>query len=152
MCCIPLYLHIFIYVDADNLLFCSEKKCIRSQEYAAEHGLPILKNVLLPKTKGFNCCLQELRGSLDAGKCPYSILHTILLLFYIRHYCSITNLPQLAWDLPNLLGTARLCCCCRFFFLLLLYLYIHWYLTPDARTLWLVQNINSILIFLKRCL
>ncbi|KAL6610454.1 hypothetical protein ACP70R_040423 [Stipagrostis hirtigluma subsp. patula] len=44
----------------------TEKKCIRSQEYAAEHGLPILKNVLLPKTKGFNCCLQELRSSIDA--------------------------------------------------------------------------------------
>ncbi|KAL5203095.1 hypothetical protein ABZP36_014047 [Zizania latifolia] len=44
----------------------TEKKCIKSQEYAAEHGLPILNNVLLPKTKGFNCCLQELRGSIDA--------------------------------------------------------------------------------------
>ncbi|XP_062181313.1 probable 1-acyl-sn-glycerol-3-phosphate acyltransferase 5 [Phragmites australis] len=44
----------------------TEKKCIRSQEYAAEHGLPILKNVLLPKTKGFNCCLQELRSSIYA--------------------------------------------------------------------------------------
>jgi hypothetical protein len=32
-----------------------------------EHGLPVLKNVLLPKTKGFNCCLQELRSSIDAG-------------------------------------------------------------------------------------
>ncbi|EMS51385.1 putative 1-acyl-sn-glycerol-3-phosphate acyltransferase 5 [Triticum urartu] len=45
----------------------TEKKCIKSQEYAAEHGLPILKNVLLPKIKGFNCCLQELRSNLDAG-------------------------------------------------------------------------------------
>ncbi|KAG8068119.1 hypothetical protein GUJ93_ZPchr0005g14525 [Zizania palustris] len=44
----------------------TEKKCIKSQEYAAEHGLPILNNVLLPKTKGFNCCLQELRGSIDS--------------------------------------------------------------------------------------
>ncbi|XP_048544404.1 probable 1-acyl-sn-glycerol-3-phosphate acyltransferase 5 isoform X1 [Triticum urartu] len=44
----------------------TEKKCIKSQEYAAEHGLPILKNVLLPKIKGFNCCLQELRSNLDA--------------------------------------------------------------------------------------
>jgi lysocardiolipin and lysophospholipid acyltransferase len=46
---------------------CSEQKCIRSQKYAAEHGLPILKNVLLPKTKGFCACLQELGGSLNAG-------------------------------------------------------------------------------------
>lgn len=44
----------------------TEQKCIRSQEYAAKHGLPILKNVLLPKTKGFNCCLQELRSTVDA--------------------------------------------------------------------------------------
>ncbi|XP_006654607.1 probable 1-acyl-sn-glycerol-3-phosphate acyltransferase 5 [Oryza brachyantha] len=44
----------------------TEKKCTKSQEYAAQHGLPILNNVLLPKTKGFHCCLQELRGSIDA--------------------------------------------------------------------------------------
>ncbi|KAJ6716721.1 1-ACYL-SN-GLYCEROL-3-PHOSPHATE ACYLTRANSFERASE 5-RELATED [Salix koriyanagi] len=34
--------------------------------YAAEHGLPILNNVLLPKTKGFYACMEDLRGSLDA--------------------------------------------------------------------------------------
>ncbi|CAL4947110.1 unnamed protein product [Urochloa decumbens] len=44
----------------------TEKKCIKSQEYASEHGLPKLEHVLLPKTKGFICCLQELRSSLDA--------------------------------------------------------------------------------------
>uniref|UniRef100_A0ACD5ZUT9 Uncharacterized protein n=1 Tax=Avena sativa TaxID=4498 RepID=A0ACD5ZUT9_AVESA len=44
----------------------TEEKCIKSQEYAAEHGLPVLENVLLPKTKGFITCLQELRSSLDA--------------------------------------------------------------------------------------
>lgn len=44
----------------------TEQKCIRSQKYAAENGLPILKNVLLPKTKGFCACLEDLRGSLDA--------------------------------------------------------------------------------------
>ncbi|KAL2927492.1 putative 1-acyl-sn-glycerol-3-phosphate acyltransferase 4 [Bienertia sinuspersici] len=44
----------------------SEQKCIRSQKYAADHGLPVLKNVLLPKTKGFFACLEELRNSLDA--------------------------------------------------------------------------------------
>ncbi|KAG2601204.1 hypothetical protein PVAP13_5KG573200 [Panicum virgatum] len=44
----------------------SEKKCIMSQEYASEHGLPKLEHVLLPKTKGFICCLQQLRSSLDA--------------------------------------------------------------------------------------
>jgi hypothetical protein len=64
-----LYLQ-FYFVDADKWSFLSEKKCIRSQQYAAEHGLPILENVLLPKTKGFNCCLQELRGSIDAGIRP----------------------------------------------------------------------------------
>lgn len=44
----------------------TEEKCIKSQEYAVEHGLPVLENVLLPKTKGFITCLQELRSSLDA--------------------------------------------------------------------------------------
>ncbi|XP_031125804.1 probable 1-acyl-sn-glycerol-3-phosphate acyltransferase 5 [Ipomoea triloba] len=44
----------------------TEQKCIRSQKYASENGLPILKHVLLPKTKGFCACLEELRGSLDA--------------------------------------------------------------------------------------
>lgn len=44
----------------------TEEKCIRSQKYAAENGLPILKSVLLPKSKGFCACLEGLRGSLDA--------------------------------------------------------------------------------------
>lgn len=44
----------------------TEQKCIRSQKYAAENGLPILNHVLLPKTKGFFACLECLRGSLDA--------------------------------------------------------------------------------------
>ncbi|KAK9691130.1 hypothetical protein RND81_09G177700 [Saponaria officinalis] len=44
----------------------TEQKCIRGQKYAAEHGLPILKNVLLPKTKGFFACMEKLRISLDA--------------------------------------------------------------------------------------
>ncbi|KAJ4966454.1 hypothetical protein NE237_018303 [Protea cynaroides] len=44
----------------------TEQKCIRSQEFAADNGLPILKNVLLPKTKGFYACLDILRNSLDA--------------------------------------------------------------------------------------
>ncbi|XP_074313312.1 putative 1-acyl-sn-glycerol-3-phosphate acyltransferase 5 [Silene latifolia] len=44
----------------------TEPKCIRSQRYAADHGLPILKNVLLPKTKGFFVCLDKLKNSLDA--------------------------------------------------------------------------------------
>ncbi|XP_008790232.1 probable 1-acyl-sn-glycerol-3-phosphate acyltransferase 4 [Phoenix dactylifera] len=44
----------------------TEQKCIKSQQFAAENGLPILRNVLLPKTKGFNSCLEALRNSLDA--------------------------------------------------------------------------------------
>lgn len=44
-----------------------EAKCKKSQAYAAEVGLPVLKNVLLPKARGFCACLQTLRGSLDAG-------------------------------------------------------------------------------------
>ncbi|KAI4295306.1 hypothetical protein L6164_035366 [Bauhinia variegata] len=48
----------------------TEQKCLRSEKYAAEHGLPGLTNVLLPKTKGFCTSLQELRASLSAG-CPF---------------------------------------------------------------------------------
>ncbi|KAL9140598.1 hypothetical protein ABFS82_14G047700 [Erythranthe guttata] len=44
----------------------TEQKCIKSQKFASENGLPVLKNVLLPKTRGFNVCLEILRGSLDA--------------------------------------------------------------------------------------
>lgn len=50
-----------------SLALCSEQKCMRSQKFAKESGLPMLKNVLLPKTRGFNACLKILRGSLDAG-------------------------------------------------------------------------------------
>ncbi|PIA55624.1 hypothetical protein AQUCO_00700141v1 [Aquilegia coerulea] len=44
----------------------TEQKCIRSQKYASENALPILQQVLLPKTKGFSACLDVLRSSLDA--------------------------------------------------------------------------------------
>ncbi|KAK4437798.1 putative 1-acyl-sn-glycerol-3-phosphate acyltransferase 5 [Sesamum alatum] len=44
----------------------TEQKCVRSQKYASENGLPVLKNVLLPKTKGFHACLENLKDSLDA--------------------------------------------------------------------------------------
>ncbi|KAL4559472.1 hypothetical protein LXL04_031610 [Taraxacum kok-saghyz] len=44
----------------------TEEKCKKSQKFAAENGLPILKNVLLPKMKGFYACLEILKGSLDA--------------------------------------------------------------------------------------
>ncbi|RDX69293.1 putative 1-acyl-sn-glycerol-3-phosphate acyltransferase 4, partial [Mucuna pruriens] len=44
----------------------TDQKSIKSQKYAAEAGLPVLKNVLLPKTKGFHACLEALRASLDA--------------------------------------------------------------------------------------
>ncbi|KAK8568272.1 hypothetical protein V6N12_006828 [Hibiscus sabdariffa] len=44
----------------------TDQKCLRSQKYAAENGLPILKNLLLPKSKGFNACLEDLRSTLDA--------------------------------------------------------------------------------------
>ncbi|KAK6131216.1 hypothetical protein DH2020_035046 [Rehmannia glutinosa] len=44
----------------------SEEKCTKSQKYAEENGLPVLTNVLLPKTKGFYACLEILRGSFAA--------------------------------------------------------------------------------------
>ncbi|XP_050235138.1 probable 1-acyl-sn-glycerol-3-phosphate acyltransferase 5 [Mercurialis annua] len=44
----------------------THQKCERSKKYAAENGLPIMNNVLLPKTKGFYACLEDLRSRLDA--------------------------------------------------------------------------------------
>lgn len=44
----------------------TEQKCVRSQQFSAENGLPILSNVLIPKTRGFHACLETLRCSLDA--------------------------------------------------------------------------------------
>ncbi|XP_042500686.1 probable 1-acyl-sn-glycerol-3-phosphate acyltransferase 5 [Macadamia integrifolia] len=44
----------------------TEQKCVRCQEFAANNGLPIFKNVLLPKTRGFYACLEILKSSLDA--------------------------------------------------------------------------------------
>ncbi|XP_020530272.1 probable 1-acyl-sn-glycerol-3-phosphate acyltransferase 5 isoform X7 [Amborella trichopoda] len=44
----------------------TEQKCLRSQQFARDNGLPVLKNVLLPKTRGFCLCLSTLRNSLDA--------------------------------------------------------------------------------------
>ncbi|XP_068656953.1 probable 1-acyl-sn-glycerol-3-phosphate acyltransferase 5 [Aristolochia californica] len=44
----------------------TEQKCLQNQKFAAENGLPILKNVLLPKTKGFHASVEILRSSLDA--------------------------------------------------------------------------------------
>ncbi|KAL0926159.1 hypothetical protein M5K25_004552 [Dendrobium thyrsiflorum] len=44
----------------------TEQKCMTSQKYAAENSLPILENVLLPKSRGFYACLEALRESLDA--------------------------------------------------------------------------------------
>ncbi|CAH9077979.1 unnamed protein product [Cuscuta europaea] len=44
----------------------TEQKCLRSQKFAVDNGFPVMKNVLLPKSKGFSTCLNMLRHSLDA--------------------------------------------------------------------------------------
>lgn len=44
----------------------TEQKCLRSQRFAQENNLPIMKNLLLPRTKGFSSCSALLRGSIDA--------------------------------------------------------------------------------------
>jgi len=41
-------------------------KLARSQEYAAENGLPVLKHLLTPRTKGFVATVQALRGHATA--------------------------------------------------------------------------------------
>ncbi|KAE9586175.1 hypothetical protein Lal_00010177 [Lupinus albus] len=57
----------------------TEKKSEASKKFAAEVGLPVLTNVLLPRTKGFYACLLALRGSLDA---VYDIT-----IVYKNHQC-----------------------------------------------------------------
>lgn len=77
-----------------NLLFAfsySEEKCKKSQKFAAEAGLPILANVLLPKTKGFSFCLEALRGSLDAG--------SFTKLYSCLPFCEISLLSRKAFPL-----------------------------------------------------
>uniref|UniRef100_A0A2P2J6Q0 Putative 1-acyl-sn-glycerol-3-phosphate acyltransferase 5 isoform X3 n=1 Tax=Rhizophora mucronata TaxID=61149 RepID=A0A2P2J6Q0_RHIMU len=70
----------------------TEQKCMRSQKYAAQNGLPILNNVLLPKTKGFYACLEELRGSLDAG---FIISFSALLIIVMQWSSSILLLGRI---------------------------------------------------------
>lgn len=57
----PLWLAVF----PEGTDFTNEK-CRKSQKFANENGLPVLKNLLLPKTRGLHTCLEVLRGSLDA--------------------------------------------------------------------------------------
>lgn len=65
-----------------------EEKCLKSQKFAAENGLPIMKNVMLPKTRGFHTCLEILRGSLDAG-------WTFLIIFIEHmHHIFLVYVPN----------------------------------------------------------
>ncbi|KAG4110399.1 hypothetical protein ERO13_D13G046700v2 [Gossypium hirsutum] len=63
----------------------TEQKCLRSQKYAAENGLPILKNLLLPKSKGFNACLEDLRSTLDADSRNGRIVYDVTIGY--KHRC-----------------------------------------------------------------
>lgn len=72
-----------------------QQKCERSQKFSAENGLPILKNVLLPKTKGFHACLETLGNSLDAGIISFLrhiMMHQMTVLNIIVNMCSLRRL------------------------------------------------------------
>lgn len=84
--CMCILLKIYCHLSFSS---CSEQKCLRSKKYAAEHGLPVLKNVLLPRTKGFCACLQELRSSLTAG-CPVCLYFICLYYIIIGKVCNIS--------------------------------------------------------------
>lgn len=78
----------------------SEQKCIRSQKFAAENGFPVMKNVLLPKSKGFIACLDTLRPSLDAGSFSYvnsSISHNLSIYSCIHLHHEF--LPSYIWSI-----------------------------------------------------
>lgn len=79
----------------------TEQKSIRSQKFAAENGLPVLKQVLLPKTKGFFACLDELKDSLDAvyditigykPRCP-SFLDNVLGIAPSKVHIHLRRIP-----------------------------------------------------------
>ncbi|KAL8145079.1 hypothetical protein AgCh_003330 [Apium graveolens] len=69
----------------------TQQKCEKSQKFSADNGLPILKNVLLPKTKGFHACLETLGNSLDAGIIFYSdiVMCQLTILNIIVFICSL---------------------------------------------------------------
>ncbi|CAG8823220.1 20753_t:CDS:2, partial [Dentiscutata erythropus] len=41
----------------------TSRKLLESQKFARERGLPILRNLLLPRTKGFVACVRQLRNA-----------------------------------------------------------------------------------------
>lgn len=85
---------------------CREAKCKKSQAYAAEVGLPVLKHVLLPKARGFCACLQTLRGSLDAGsflQIPNSLLLLLLCdMEEIFFFVLVENMVAAQWLLHHI--------------------------------------------------
>ena len=86
-------IHITTFISS---VLCSEQKCVRSKKYAAENGLPVLNNVLLPKAKGFCACLEDLRGSLDAGCIFFCCFLLMCVCVYIYIYISLllnANIP-----------------------------------------------------------
>lgn len=89
MKCCSLSLSSFRFSETSLFLICSEEKCKKSQEFAAEVGLPALSNVLLPKTRGFSVCLEALHNSLDAG-----MVHEILMKIFV--YVSFSIVVYLA--------------------------------------------------------
>ncbi|GER42241.1 1-acyl-sn-glycerol-3-phosphate acyltransferase [Striga asiatica] len=63
--------HVMEFIPVERKWVVDEfKMCRILQKHASENGLPVLKNVLLPKTKGFYACLETLRDSLDADQLP----------------------------------------------------------------------------------
>ncbi|KAK9113177.1 hypothetical protein Scep_020696 [Stephania cephalantha] len=62
----------------------TQEKCTKSQKFAAEKGLPVLQNVLLPKTKGLCICLEVLKGSMDA-------VYDVTIGYKHRYPCFMDN-------------------------------------------------------------
>jgi len=51
---------IISFVEGSRL---TEKKLSEGQYFSRERGLPVMKNLLVPRTKGFVTCIQELRDT-----------------------------------------------------------------------------------------
>ncbi|EGD81533.1 hypothetical protein PTSG_02252 [Salpingoeca rosetta] len=59
----PVPLCFMIYAEGTRM---TPDKLKASQEFCRERGLPVLKNVMCPRTKGWNLVMKELRNAVDS--------------------------------------------------------------------------------------
>ncbi|KAK7272042.1 hypothetical protein RJT34_28396 [Clitoria ternatea] len=71
---IPVPFWLALFVEGTRF---TESKLLAAQEFAASRGLPIPRNVLIPRTKGFVSAVQSLRETIPAiYDCTYAVPKT----------------------------------------------------------------------------